>query len=325
VPASPASSVKPPVRVNYAVHNDGTYFPRLTASFSAPETPPAAANDGNSWYHVSPPNRWTTMSSPNASDWLEIDLGTPRKLDTVKLNFLDDGEKVVAPAKYDVEYWTGGGWKAVPRQQRTPAEPTGHRANVVRFPVTDIAKLRVTFTHGPKGRTGLTEVETWGELSGAYEPAPPPPGNLALNLRGEGFPKANASFHDVFGGIPRLANDGKTVYRATPVNRWTSYGSPNATDWLEVDFGEPKEISRIELCLYDDHGGVQPPASYTIEAWADSGWHEVACQVKTPARPAGSAVNTVTFPKLTTPKFRVIFTHQGNARSGVTEILAWKE
>jgi len=265
------------------------------------------------------------VGSANAADWLEIDLGTPRNLDTIKLNFLDDGEKVVAPAKYGVEYWTGNAWKALLRQQRTPAEPIGHRANVVRFPATDISRLRVTFTHGPKGRTGLTEVEMWGNLTGAYQPAPPLTGNLALNLRGEGFPKASASFHDVFGGLPRLANDGKTVYRSTPVNRWTSYGSTNATDWLEIDFGESKEVSRIELCLYDDHGGVQAPTSYTVQSWTGSDWRDVPDQVKTPAKPVGSAVNTVTFPKLTTTKLRVVFTHQGQARSGATEILAWKE
>ena len=144
-------------------------------------------------------------------------------------------------------------------------------------------------------------------------------------LRGEGFPKANASFHDVFGGLPRLANDGKTVYRPTPINRWTSYGSPNNTDWLEVDFGELKEIGRIELCLYDDRGGVQPPASYTVHSWTGSEWREVPDQVKAPPNPVGGAVNTVTFPKLTTTKFRVVFNHKGQSRSGVTEILAWKE
>jgi hypothetical protein len=195
----------------------------------------------------------------------------------------------------------------------------------VSFPTLAIQKLRIVFTHGKGGRTGLTELEAWGELAGAFQIAPPPGGNLALNLRGEGFPKANASFHDVFGGVPRLANDGKTVYRPNPINRWTSYGSPNATDWLEVDFGEPKEVGRLELCLYDDRGGVQPPASYTVQLWTGSEWQEAPGQTKTPAKPVGSAVNTVAFPRLTTAKFRVVFTHQGNSRSGVTEILAWKE
>nr|MCU0873896.1 discoidin domain-containing protein [Pirellulaceae bacterium] len=136
---------------------------------------------------------------------------------------------------------------------------------------------------------------------------------------------ASASFHDVFGGVPARANDGKTVYRPTPMNRWTSYGSPNATDWLEVDFGAPQEFGRVELCVYDDRGGVQPPAAYTVEIWTGAEWREAPHQVTTPAKPVGSAVNTVTFPKQTASKFRVVFTHQGQSRSGVSEILVWKE
>ena len=311
--------------VNYLVNNDGDYFPQVKASFTNERTPLSKLNDGNYWYHLHPPNRWTTEGSPNPADWIEVDLGVQRSLDHMKLYFLDDGAKVVAPERYDLEYWTGQAWAAVPKQTRVPAQPTGHRANVVSFPTFDVQKLRVVFTHGQGGRTGLTELEAWGEVTGAYQIAPPPAGNLALNLRGEGFPKASASFHDRFGGVPRLANDGKTVFRSNPINRWTSYGSTNATDWLEVDFGEPKEISRIELCLYDDRGGVQPPSSYMVECWTGTEWREASDQVKAPLQPMGSAVNTVRFTRQTTTKFRVVFTHKGQSRSGVTEVLAWKE
>ncbi len=320
---APAPAGKPPV--NFLVNNDGDYFPRLTASFTSDRAPLEKANDGNYWYHLHPPNRWATEGSPNAADWLEADLGLPRTLDTVKLYFLDDGAQVVAPERFDLEYWNGQAWAVLPQQTRTPAQPTGHRANVVKFPPQTVSRLRAVFTHRANGRTGLSEIEAWGPLAGAFHQAPPPAGNLALNLRGEGFPRASASFHDRYGGVPRLANDGKTVYRPNPVNRWTSYGSTNSTDWLEVDFGEPREIGRIELCLYDDHGGVQPPAAYTVQSWTGSEWSDLPDQVRTPARPAGSAVNTVTFPQQTTTRFRVVFTHNDKARSGVTEILAWKE
>lgn len=311
--------------VNYLVNNDGDYFPQVKASFSAERAPLSKLNDGNYWYHLHPPNRWTTEGSPNATDSLEVDLGVNRALDNVRLYFLDDGEKIVAPESYAVEHWNGKAWAALPKQTRVPEKPTGRRANVVSFPTLEVQKLRVTFTHDKGGRTGLTELEAWGELAGAFQIAPPPAGNLALNLRGEGFPKASASFHDRFGGLPKLANDGKTVYRSNPINRWTSYGSTNATDWLEVDFGEPKEMGRIELCLYDDRGGVQPPTSYTVQAWTGSEWQDVRDQTKSPANPVGSTVNTVSFPKVTTTKFRVVFTHKDKSRSGVTEILAWKE
>lgn len=325
VPPRAPAPTDAPRRVNFAVNNDGTYFPRLTASYSSSDTPIAALNDGNYWYHLHPPNRWTTAGSPNASDWVEVDFGVARKIDTVALKFLDDGEKVMPPAAYELEHWTQGKWEPVPGQLRTPAQPTGRRANLVVFPTTAVARLRVVFHHRADNRTGLTELEAWGALEGGYQEAPPPPGNVALNLRGEGFPKASASFHDVYGGVPRLANDGRISYRPTPLNRWTSYGSTNRTDWLELDFGDVKEFTRVELCIYDDRGGVQPPASYTLETWSDGGWREIPDQQQSPARPAGSAVNTVRFPKVASQKLRVVFTHHERARSGLTEILVWKE
>jgi hypothetical protein len=143
-----------------------------------------------------------------------------------------DGEKVTPPSQFALEYWTGSAWESTPGQTRSPAQPAGRRANVVHFPELKLQQLRAVFTHGPDGRTGVTD---------------------------------------------------------------------------------------------DDRGGVQPPASYTIETWTGSAWREVPDQVKTPALPVGSAINTVRFPRQTTTKFRVVFTHQGQARSGLTEILAWAD
>ena len=51
----------------------------------------------------------------------------------------------------------------------------------------------------------------------------------------------------------------------SPLNRWTSYESPNESDWLEIDFGAEKTFSRVELAIYDDRGGVQAPARYDVE------------------------------------------------------------
>jgi hypothetical protein len=133
----------PPARINYAVNNDGDYFPRLTASFVASGTQLSKVNDGNYWYAKSPPNRWTCAGSPNPTDWIAVDFGIPRRLDTVKLYFLDDdGEGVVAPASYQLQYWAGDGWNPVPGQNAASEAPTGHRPNVVTFTAMDIQKLR---------------------------------------------------------------------------------------------------------------------------------------------------------------------------------------
>ena len=313
------------VPMNYAVNNDGDYYPRFSATFTDPKSSLAKVNDGNSWYAQIPPNRWSTAGSPNAADSLTVDFGTKRAIDTIKLFILDDGTKVVAPASYEIEYWTRSAWIPISRQVRTPTKPTGHRANIIKYPTIETAKLRATFTHGKSGQTGLTEFEAWGGGSLPYVPAPPPAGNLALNLTDSEFPKASASFHDVFGGLPKRAFDGKSIFLPTPMNRWTSYGSPNESDWLEVDFGTPKEVGRVDLHIFDDRGGVQPPAGYNVQYWADTAWHDATAQVASPATPVGGTVNTVKFTKVTTQKVRVVFTHKGKARSGVTEMEVWKE
>ena len=60
LPASPKPAERRPEEpVNFAVNNDGTYYPRVLAPFSNPKTPPSKLIDGNYWYHRDPPNRWT--------------------------------------------------------------------------------------------------------------------------------------------------------------------------------------------------------------------------------------------------------------------------
>ena len=79
------------------------------------------------------------------------------------------------------------------------------------------------------------------------------------------------------------------------------------------------------MSIYDDHGGVQPPSSYTVQYFAEGQWRDTKNQVKTPPTPIGSAVNTVTFAHVSTQTIRVVFTHRGESRSGLTEIEVWKE
>jgi hypothetical protein len=309
--------------VNFAVNNDGTYYPRLAVSYTSPQTSPAKLIDGNYWYHRDPPNRWTCEGSPDADDSVVVDFGVARPVHTAKLYFLDDEKGVVPPARFDLEYWDGKDWKPVPTQTRTPDRPTGRRANVVRFPAVETTKVRAVFRHAAGGKTGLTEFEVWGDARLPLAAPPHPPGNLAYNPGGKPFPKASASYADRFGGRPESAIDGKTNFLPTPTNRWTSYESPNATDWLEIDFGAEKAFSRLELAIYDDRGGVQPPTKYEVEVWDGKGWKQVTNAKKAPEKPTGSQFNEVRFDRARASKVRVVFTHAGKARSGVSEVFVW--
>jgi hypothetical protein len=321
-PVLPRPAAQTPL--NYAVNNDGTYYPRTLASHTSEGSSLVAVNDGNYWYHASPPNRWTTEGSLSSPDWCAIDFGIPRRLHSVKLYLLDDGDRVATPARIELEFWDGKSWAAVPGQSRSPAEPTGHRANTFTFPALETARIRAVFTHRGTTRTGLTEFEAWGDGPLPVPPAPPPAGNLAVNPTGKGYPIASASHTSPYDRVT-MANDGITFLRPHPHNRWTAFGSPNATDWLEIDFGAPKVVGRVDLHIYDDRGGVQVPASYDVQSWDGRGWIEVPGQTKSPPDPAGGRLNRVTFPKVETSKVRVVFTHKGRSRSGVSEVEIWRE
>ncbi len=316
--------------MNYAVNNDGDYYPRYQASQVHPRSSLAMLSDGQYRYDIRPVNRWTTVDSPNASDWVEVDFGTPRPIDTVKIYVLDDGEKsefgkVSPPSAIRLEHWDGAAWKTVPGAKASAAAPVGRRPHIVSFPVLKVTRLRAVLTHAAGSRSGLTEFEAWGPGTKPYEAAPPPAGNLAFNRNGEGFPKASASHSDIYGGLPPRAIDGKIIFEATPMNRWTSYGSPNPTDSYEVDFGKPVKVSRAVLHLYDDRGGVQAPGDYRIEGWNGNEWQAMAQQVKSPATPTGGMANIVTFTPAEVGKLRVVFTHKGQARSGMTEFEVWEK
>jgi hypothetical protein len=319
LPTGPAVTSKPR-RMNFAVNNEGRYFPKVTASWSAPKFPVGMVNDGNYWYHISPPNRWTCGGSTNAADWCVIDLGIPRQIDKVKLYFLDDGENILPPASYDLDSWDGDKWELIAHQ----TAPVGRRATVIHFAKRATQKLRARFHHAPGARTGLTEFEAWGDAENPYRPPPQPRDNIALNESGDGFPKALASFTSRYDKVA-MANDGVIFARPTPHNRWTSYGSTNTTDWLELDFGAEKSFSRVSLHFYDDAGGVRPPLSYTLQVWTDGHWREIQDQQKSPASPTSAEMNTVMFRKLRASKLRVLFTHAGKARTGLTEFEVWPE
>ena len=313
-------------RMNFAVNNEGTYFPRLTVSYGNPKQQAALfkLNDGNYWYHRSPPNRWTFEGSPNLKDWCAVDFGTRRRIDSVKLYLLDDGDSIRAPAGFQLEYWAAGQWKPVPSQRRQPSRPEGHRANVIAFPALETDQIRVTFTHRQGTWTGLSEIEAWGPSVFPYAAAPAPAGNLALNEQGRGYPKVTASFTSNYDRL-EFVNDGRSLFTPTPVNRWTTFGSPHPSDGLEIDFGKEQTVSRVELHIYDDGGGVRAPASYRIQRWGANGWSDVEDVVKTPSEPAGGMINTARFKPVGTSRLRVVFQHQGKVRSGLTEIEVWEK
>jgi hypothetical protein len=134
---------------------------------------------------------------------------------------------------------------------------------------------------------------------------------------------------------PRFAVDGFTIsgmpangpagqaqpgYLA-PNTIWGTEGSTNPQDWFEVDLQGARGVNTVKLYFYSDKSfdtqqictprpctnTYREPASYSVQYLSDGAWVDVPGQVKTPSAPQAN-YNAVRFPKLTTPKIRVMMT-----------------
>jgi predicted GH43/DUF377 family glycosyl hydrolase len=115
------------------------------------------------------------------------------------------------------------------------------------------------------------------------------------------------------------AVDGVVSYSDAPRNRWTAYQSPNAADWLEVRLPGRRAVSGVRLHVYDDGGGVQPPARCEVEYLRGKTWQPTARHVRTPATP-GAGINDIGFDPVNTDAIRLWFHHRPGSYSGVTEV-----
>lgn len=296
------------------------------------------------------------VNGDGGEEWFEIDFGTERTLSRVQLYFLDDvdgpavdvtGEEegsgfpgldpaVAAPApwaeppslpvrppeSFDLQYRDGEGWRDVPGQERTPAEPAGRRANTVDFPELGTSRIRAVFRPSPGATMGLTEFEAWGEGALPPVPATAPVPNLAWQGEGGGFPTISASYTYRADAGGEAADERIALTRYSR-NRWTAYRSPNGKDWLEVAFAEPRTVARLELYLYGDGRGIAAPADYRVEVWIDGQWTRVPVLDRDPRRPLAWALNTVELEPVRTGRLRVVFRHALPSATGVTELRVW--
>jgi hypothetical protein len=130
------------------------------ASYTSPHDDVYRAVDGQVWRTPIPNNtRWTSWNSPNAADHLGLDFQRPVTTRNVRLYFYDDGGGVRVPLSFDLQYWTGGAWAAVPAQHRTALSPT---ATEITFPPLDTTRLRVVAPNRGGGvGWGVQEFEVW--------------------------------------------------------------------------------------------------------------------------------------------------------------------
>jgi hypothetical protein len=321
----PRRMAPPPRTINVAVNNGRGAYPWVDVSFAAPEDPPTYLIDGNYWYHTAPPNRWTTVGSPNAQDTVTLDFGIARHVQQVALYLLDDGSvdtgsPVRTPARYDVQVWRAGKWVTIPAQRRSPSEPEGRRANIVSFATISTSRVRVILTPQRGAALGLSELEAWSAERLPLARPTAQTQNLAFNGRTSGYPRASASFSAPNDSV-RQVNDMRVAFTKYSRNRWSAVGSANAQDWVAIDFGGEKTVRRVELYLFGDDGRIKAPRTYSIQIWDGSDWRVARIRSRVPERPLASARNVVLIEPATTSRVRVLLQHDVPAISAITELI----
>jgi len=160
-------------------HPDLAQGQTATASFSTTSpnsaaTPPANAVDGftisgapvTSGAYVGRDPIWSDVGTPNAQDWLAVDLGAPKRFSQVKLYFYSNkafgtgGSTIAEPSAYSVQYNDGTGWVDVPGQSLTPAAPAPNY-NVDDFPPITAQQVRVLVTKQSNRAVGIKEIQVF--------------------------------------------------------------------------------------------------------------------------------------------------------------------
>ncbi|MGW6906261.1 discoidin domain-containing protein [Streptomyces sp. NPDC054940] len=275
----------------------------VTASHTGSGSTVAGAVDG---YPTNEPF-WGAGGSANSQDWYELNFGTARTLNEVRLHFKDSRPASTtyrAPSAYNVQYHNGSSWVNVPDQTKSPGAPRANY-NLVRFPDISAQRIRILATNASGAKTGLTEVKVFNR--GGVQP----PANQATSATpSASYTSSWESVTAVNDGIdPPSSND-------TVNPRWGTWPE-TGQQWAELTWPSAKTLNRAEVYFFDDDQGIDMPAAWKLQYWNGSAYVDV---------PGASGYglakdqyNAVTFTATATTRLRVLLTSNGSSSVGLLE------
>src|SRR6185503_9710951 len=107
--------------------------------------------------------------------------------------------------------------------------------------------------------------------------------NFALNIEGKGFPQPSASVNTVPDSVFQ-AVDGRTWYFPEIRNRWSTLGSKSPSDWLAIDFGQPRVISEVRIYPFVDSTTFGIPDDVSIDFKNDKEWVPITISQRIPEK-----------------------------------------
>ncbi|GAA4471864.1 Ig-like domain-containing protein [Phytohabitans houttuyneae] len=106
---------------------------------------------------------WGNYGTADKNGYVELDLGSARSFDNVKVTFVSDRQAggYREPARWWIQVPDGsGGWKEVPGQFKNPTVPAAKFNEALFGPVTS-NKVRVAFTNNPTFFTAISEIQVF--------------------------------------------------------------------------------------------------------------------------------------------------------------------
>ncbi|WP_186315856.1 DUF6055 domain-containing protein [Catellatospora sichuanensis] len=177
----------------------------------------------------------------------------------------------------------------------------------------DVNPAHGTFSSAELAITGGTDPTP--SPSPSTSPSPNPGTNLARSATAVcSFTSAWESCAAVNNGDePTSSNFGG----ANQGNRWGTW--PNQGEqWAELQWSSAQTVSRAQVYLFDDNGGIDIPASWRLQYWNGSSYVDV---------PGASAYqrnvnqyNTVTFSSVSTTRLRVLLQSASGFSVGLLEV-----
>ncbi len=147
--------------IDLAVNFAKKGFPVASASVNNVTNEVYQSVDGRVWFYPSVRNYWSNAGSLADEDWFSLDFGSEEKFSSLQLYFYADEMRFKAPAKYTVQYWTGGTWADVHVSRATPRNPLANGENVIAFRPVTASKLRIRFTNPKPAAIALVEVKAF--------------------------------------------------------------------------------------------------------------------------------------------------------------------
>jgi hypothetical protein len=242
-----------------------------------------------------------------AQDWYELNFGTARTLNEVRLYFKDSRPASTtyrAPSAYTVQYHNGSAWVDAPSQTKSPAAPRANY-NLVRFPAISAQRVRVLVTNASGARTGLTEVKVYNR--GGVQP----PANQATSAT------ASASYTSPWESVIAV-NDGidPPSSNDTANPRWGTWPE-TGQQYAELTWPAAKTLNKADVYFFDDDQGIDMPSSWKLQYWNGSAYVDVPGASGYPL--AKNQYDSVTFTAVDTTRLRVLLTSNGTNSVGLLE------